>query len=393
MVQILHIFGVTGSIGDSCTDIVLSDPDRFQVDVVSAYSNVNKLAERAIALKAKLAVIADDKYYDALKEALSATGIAVQAGGGALNDAAARPADLSVAAIMGMAGLEPLMNMLKHSQCVAIANKEPLVSAGALVKKVAADHQTTLLPLDSEHNAIFQVFENRNRDQIKRLILTASGGPFRTWSANQIASASLQDALKHPNWSMGDKITIDSATLMNKGLEVIEAHHLFGFNGDKIDVIIHPQSIIHSMVEYSDGSILSQMGASDMRTPIAYALSWPQRMQTPGETIDLSLLKQLDFEEPDFDKFPALKLAYECLEQGQGACLTLNAANEIAVGAFLEQRIGFGEIIHYVKHALEGIDFQKSYDGLEEIIAQDKIVRTFTSQAIERSALSRAASH
>ncbi len=196
----------------------------------------------------------------------------------------------------------------------------------------------------------------------------------------------MQDALNHPNWSMGDKITIDSATLMNKGLEVIEAHHLFDIKAGDIDVIIHPQSIIHSMVEYADGSILSQMGASDMRTPIAYAMAWPERMDTPGQRLDLNALKQLDFAEPDFDKFPALKLAYECLEQGQGACLTLNAANEIAVGAFLEQKIGFGEIIHYVKHALEAIDFQKRYDGLEEISAQDEYVREFTLQAIGQHA-------
>lgn len=330
----INILGATGSIGQSTADVILSAPDKFDVNVITAHHNEGLLLELAEKLGANAAILTS-KSPEALYEALTVD------------------VDITVAAIMGMAGLKPLMIAIEHSKSVAIANKEPLVAAGPQVLAAAEKHGTTLLPLDSEHNAIFQVFDSENPDGIEKIILTGSGGPFRTWDQEQIQNATPAQALKHPNWSMGKKITIDSATMMNKGLEVIEAHYLFNMVPDKIDVVIHPQSVIHSMVEYKDGSILAQMGASDMRTPIAHALAWPERMRTPGDRLDLAQLSRLDFETPDYERFPSLPLSYQCLKQGQASCIVLNAANEIAVEAFLDNKIGFIDIMRCISDTLD----------------------------------------
>jgi 1-deoxy-D-xylulose-5-phosphate reductoisomerase len=314
-VKTVSILGATGSVGRSTADVILAHPDRFDVQAVTASTKAEDLAALAIKLKAKLAVVADESAYPALKQALSGTGIKTETGTNAIQDAASVPADIIMAAIVGMAGLLPVLKAVEQGRCVAIANKEPLVAAGSLVMAAVKKHGTTLLPVDSEHNAIFQVFDNDNRAGIERIILTASGGPFRTWTIDQMRAATPEQAVSHPNWSMGAKISVDSATMMNKGLEVIEAQRLFDMAPDKIDILIHPQSIVHSMVEYNDGSMLAQLGAPDMRTPIAYALGWPDRIATPGRRLDAASLSTLQFFPPDFERFPAMKMAYDCLRE------------------------------------------------------------------------------
>lgn len=370
----ISIFGSTGSIGRSTLDLIAHNPEIFSVKVLTAGKNYKLLAEQAVKFKAEAVVIADERYAEALKDLLKDTSIDVSAGAAALLDVATLRVDLSVAAIVGFAGLEPVLRSIEYSKAVALANKEPLVAAGDLIMAAAAKSGCKILPTDSEHNAIFQVFEPQNREQISRLILTASGGPFRSWSKADIDAATPEQAVKHPNWSMGAKISVDSASLMNKALEVIEAHHLFAMPADKIDVVVHPQSIIHSFVEYKDGSVLAQLGVPDMRTPIAYCLAWPQRMESCGERLDVLQLSALDFEPVRDDVFPSIKWAYQALAQGQGACLTLNAANEIAVEAFLKHDISFSKIYDVVdamlnKHA-EG-----ALSGLDDVIALDKKVR------------------
>jgi 1-deoxy-D-xylulose-5-phosphate reductoisomerase len=371
----LCILGATGSIGDSVRDIVLSAPDQFSVSAVTAHSNVKSLAEYAVAVKAKSAVIARDDLYDDLKSALDGTQITVMAGQSALCEAAAdQDVDLVVAGIVGIAGLAPVMAAIQQGKDIAIANKEVLVAAGPQVLAAAAKSGSKLLPTDSEHNAIFQVFEKGNRDQIERLILTASGGPFRTWPKDAIDTATPEQACNHPNWSMGAKISVDSATMMNKGLEVIEAHYLFNMPHDKIDVIVHPQSVVHSMVEYADGSVLAQMGASDMRTPICSALAWPRRMKTPGKVLNSKTLSRLDFEEPDSIKFPAISLAYDALKSGQAACIVLNAVNEVAVAAFLKGTISFANITQLCRKALDELD-GGVINTLEDVFELDQTTR------------------
>lgn len=341
----IHIFGATGSIGQSAADIVLAHPDKFCMHTVTAGRDVQKLADIALKLRAKRAVIADETAYEALRQALSGRDIECAAGSQALEEAALEPADISLMAIVGIAGLRPLWAALSKSKAVAVANKEPLVAAGPLVMARAAEFGTKILPLDSEHNALFQVFEPKNCRAVKRLILTASGGPFRGWSRERMKGVTPAEALRHPTWSMGPKISIDSATMMNKALEIIEARYLFDIEPGKIDVLVHPQSLVHGMVEYVDGSVLCQMGASDMRTPIASALAWPGRIETPGNTLDFSALKTLDFEKPDTDAFPALSLAYRVMEIGLGACVAMNTANEVMVDAFLRGACGFLDIV------------------------------------------------
>lgn len=370
----VSILGSTGSVGCSTVDLILSQSSAFTVQVITAQTNVALLAEQARALKVKRAVIGDDNLFDNLKDLLAGTGIEVAAGREAIIEAGAYPAQCIVAAIVGMAGLEPLMKALAQGTSVAIANKEPLVAAGPLVMAAAKKYGATILPVDSEHNAIFQVFEPENKSSIERLVLTASGGPFRTWTKEQILRATPAQAVAHPNWSMGAKISVDSASMMNKALEIIEAHYLFGMPPEKIDVLVHPQSIIHSMVEYADGSFLAQLGAPDMKTPIACALAWPQRMKTSGARLDLTQLKRLDFEPMDHERFPLLAKAYECLRAGQGSCLTFNAANEVAVAAFLSGRIGFGGIYDVVTAALDS-DRGGNLGGLEDILLLDHTVR------------------
>lgn len=365
---------MTGSIGQSTADLVLSRPDKFDVAVVTANSNAIKLAEMAVNLGSAQAVIADKNQYNALKTALEGTDIKAEAGEEALLAAARIPVDWTMCAIVGLAGLPPLLQSLRHSKYVAIANKEPLVAAGPLVLDTAKRYNTTILPVDSEHNAIFQVFDHKNPQTIRNIILTASGGPFRTWSREDMEKATPEQAVAHPNWTMGAKISVDSASMMNKALEVIEAHYLFDMPPEKINVLIHPQSIIHSMVEYIDGSVLAQLGAPDMRTPIAHALAWPDRMETSGDRLDWKNMQRLDFEEIDHERFPSVRMAYDCLAKGLYATLAFNAANEVLVAAFLDKRIGFTDIIEYNNKMLGNLP-QREISTLEDIIDMDHSVR------------------
>lgn len=370
----VNILGVTGSIGGCAADVIASDPGRFTVGSVTARENAQKLAETAIRLKARRAVVADEENAEDLKKYLQGTGIDAQGGDAAMAEASSENTDVTLCAITGMAGLRPTLNAIRNSKCVAIANKEPLVAAGPLIMREAQKHGTVLLPVDSEHNAIFQVFDFKRPEGIENIILTASGGPFRTWTREQMARATVRQALAHPNWPMGKKISIDSATMMNKALEIIEAHYLFNVPPDKIRVLVHPQSAVHSMVEYKDGSILAQMGARDMRTPIAHALAWPERMETPGQRLDIASLKRLDFEQPDPEKFPALALAYKALEEGAAACVALNAANEVAVDNFLAERIGFLGIEDCICAIMKKAHLQ-AFDAIEDIESHDRAVR------------------
>ncbi|MCE7886019.1 MAG: 1-deoxy-D-xylulose-5-phosphate reductoisomerase [Alphaproteobacteria bacterium PRO2] len=379
----INILGVTGSIGRSAVDVICSAPEKFDVQAVSAQSSVSELAEIAVRVRAKTAIIGNEDYYAMLKEKLSGTGIKAEAGREALLNNAGAKVDLSLVAIVGMAGLRPVVAAIRNSKAVAIANKEPLAAAGPLVMREVKKSGAILLPVDSEHNAVFQVFDFKRRDGIKKIILTASGGPFRTWKREAMARATKEQALAHPNWVMGPKITVDSATMMNKALEIIEAHYLFDMPADKIEVMVHPQSIIHSMVEYRDGSVLAQMAASDMRTPIAHALAWPERIDTPGRTLDWTQTKELTFEQPDMERFPALRLAYEALEQGPYSCLALNAANEIAVEYFLNKKTGFLDTINIVEGVLSQISSQK-LENIEDFENSDQAVRQLATIYIDK---------
>jgi len=347
------ILGSTGSVGCSTIDLIERQPENFTVEALTAHRNVALLAEQARRLRAGLAVVSDPSCYAALKEALSGTGIEVAAGPEAVVEAAARPAEWVMAAIVGAAGLAPTLAAIRRGAAIAFANKEVLVCAGPLVMAEVARHGATLLPVDSEHNAIFQVFEADRREAIERIILTASGGPFRDRSYEAMRRVTPAEAVAHPNWRMGAKISVDSATMMNKGLELIEAHHLFGLPSDRMDVVVHPQSIIHGLVAYSDGSFLAQLGSPDMRTPIAYALAWPKRMGSPSPKLDLATIAKLTFEAPDETRFPALRLARAALDRGGAAPTILNAANEVAVHAFLAGGIGFLDIASTVERTLE----------------------------------------
>lgn len=378
----LCILGATGSIGQSTLDLVRRQPEAFSVEVLTAQQNVDALAQAARDVRAKHAVIGDEAHYAALKEALSGTGIAVSAGRQAVIDAAACGADWTMAAIVGTAGLEPVMAAIATGTTLALANKEALVSAGALMTAAVTTYGATLLPVDSEHNAIFQCFETQNARHVRRVILTASGGPFRQLGANELAMVTPEQAVKHPNWSMGAKISVDSASLMNKGLELIEAYHLFPVDVDQLDVIVHPQSVIHSMVEYQDGSVLAQLGSPDMRTPIAYCLAWPDRMAAPVARLDFAQIAQLNFEAPDMERFPCLRLAKAALAAGGGAPAILNAANEIAVGAFLDKRIGFNQIPLIVESILSGYDAPVPAN-IADILALDETARRRARQQVE----------
>ncbi|HWM82823.1 MAG TPA: 1-deoxy-D-xylulose-5-phosphate reductoisomerase [Pseudolabrys sp.] len=349
----ISLLGATGSIGASTVDLLKREPARFATVAVTANRNAEALAKLARDVGAQLAVVADPSRYPDLKEALSGTAIEAAAGEEALVEAAARPADLVLAAITGAAGLRPTLAAIERGVTVALANKESLVCAGTLFMRRAQACGATVLPVDSEHNAIFQALGAGRRADVRRIILTASGGPFRTWTRDAIAMATPAQALRHPNWSMGDKVTIDSATMMNKGLELIEAHHLFALASRDIDVLVHPQSLIHGLVEFRDGAVVAQMGAPDMRIPIAHCLAWPQRIDGPVERLDLARIGNLTFEEPDADRFPALTLARAALETGGAATTVLNAADEIAVMQFLAGRIGFPGIATMVEQTLE----------------------------------------
>jgi 1-deoxy-D-xylulose-5-phosphate reductoisomerase len=371
----IAILGATGSIGKSALDLIERSPDRFEVVAVTAATNVEALADIARRTGARLAVIADEARGSELAELLVGTGCRVAAGEDALIEAAVGEAELIIAAIVGCAGLRSTMAAVEAGKTVALANKEALVTAGALMTDVAAARGATLLPVDSEHNAIFQCLAGSNRGDVARIILTASGGPFRTASAETIGAATPAQAVAHPNWSMGAKISVDSATLMNKGLELIEAHYLFGLPSERIDILVHPQSVVHSMVEYVDGSVLAQLGSPDMRIPIAYALAWPERLPTPAQRLDLAAIARLDFEAPDVKRFPALRLAREALEQGGAAPIVLNAANELAVARFLQGAIRFPEIINIVEEAIDRSDFPAPR-SIGDVVEIDRTTRS-----------------
>ncbi len=349
----VSVLGATGSVGASTIDLITRAPDDFEVVALTAQSNVALLVDAAIRTRAKLAVIGRDECLAELRAGLTGTGIEAAAGARAVEDAARIPADWTMAAIVGCAGLRPTMAALEDGRALAFANKEALVSAGAIMIDASRRAGATLLPVDSEHNAIFQSLDRSAPKGVRRIVLTASGGPFRTWTSAQMDVATPEQAAKHPNWSMGAKITVDSATMMNKGLELIEAHWLFDMPSDRLDVIFHPQSVIHSMVEYVDGSVLAQLGAADMRIPIAFCLAWPERMDWPAEKLDLAAIARLDFEAPDLQRFPALRLARSAMEAGGATPAVLNAANEVAVAAFLERAIAFTEIAKIVERVLE----------------------------------------
>ena len=355
-VRSITILGATGSVGLSTVDLIKRNPDKYRVEAVVAGRNAAALAEVARAVGARFAVIADPSAFAALKDALSGTDIEVAAGEEALLEAAQRPADWTMAAISGAVGLKPTLAAIERGATVALANKECLVCAGALFMRAAAKAGATVLPVDSEHNAVFQALGAGNRADVKKVILTASGGPFRTWSAQAIKAATLEQALRHPNWSMGPKITVDSATMMNKGLELVEAHHLFSLPPQELEVVVHPQSVIHGMVEFRDGSVVAQLGSPDMRIPIAHCLAWPRRIDGPAARLDLTKVRELTFEAPDLARFPALGLAWRALEAGGGATTVLNAANEVAVGEFIAGRIGFAAIAALVEMTLEAAD-------------------------------------
>lgn len=386
----VSILGSTGSVGRSTVDLILSQPQKFSVQALTCRSNAKLLAEQAIKLNAKLAVAADPGAHRELKELLSGTGIEVAAGSEAITRAAAMSADWIMAAIVGMAGLPAVMTAVGQGGCVAIANKEPLVAAGAFVMEAAKRAGTTILPVDSEHNAIFQVFDFGHPEGIEKIILTASGGPFLNKKRDELAHVTPAQAVAHPNWSMGAKISVDSATMMNKALEVIEAHYLFNMLPDKIKVIVHPQSTIHSMVEYKDGSVLAQMGAPDMRTPIAHTLAWPARMATTGQKLDFTKNFRLDFQPVDETQFPAIPLAYRCLEEGPWACVGMNAANEVMVDAFLKGEAGFLDITAVTEAIVKTME-KKRFASVGDIIEYDRAVRERTQSYMNKGSKVKAA--
>ena len=344
MARSITLLGATGSIGASTLDLVRHNREDWQVEALTANCSAKELAALAREFDAKIAVVGDENCLSELREALEGSGIEAAGGCEALCEAAARPVDMTVAAIVGCAGLAPTMAAVEQGGTIALANKEALVSAGDVFKQAVAKAGATLLPTDSEHNAIFQCLAGNETKEVRRIILTASGGPFRTLSAEQLKSVTREQALKHPNWEMGAKITIDSATMMNKGLEFIEAHHLFPVGLENIEIVVHPQSIVHSMVEYRDRSVLAQLGPSDMRVPIASCLAYPARMETPLEPLDLTAIGELNFEKPNEELFPATRIAREAIQAGGAAPAVLNAANEIAVEAFLNGQIAFTNI-------------------------------------------------
>jgi len=355
-VRTVSIFGATGSVGCSTLDLIGRDPDAFEVLALTANAEVEKLAQAAIRHRARLAVIADETRYHELKAALAGSDVEAAAGPAALVDAAGLGADWTMAAIVGCAGLAPTLAAVRAGKTVALANKEALVSAGDVMKAAVQASGATLLPVDSEHNAIFQCLAGGAIERVRRITLTASGGPFRTFSREAMRQVTPAQALKHPNWSMGAKISIDSATMMNKGLELIEAFHLFPVGLERFSILVHPQSVIHSLVEFADHSTLAQLGCPDMRVPIAHTLAWPDRMATPCRPLDLAEIGRLDFEAPDEARFPALRLAREAIEAGGAAPTILNAANEVAVAAFLDGRIGFLDIGRIVEDVLARCD-------------------------------------
>ncbi|MFT8896819.1 MAG: 1-deoxy-D-xylulose-5-phosphate reductoisomerase [Acetobacter sp.] len=380
------VLGCTGSIGCSTVDLLHQSGDDVAVRVLVGGRNVSLLAEQAKALRAEQAVIADEALLPELKSLLAGTDVKASGGRAAVIEAAGVPADWTMAAITGAAGLEPTLAAVKNGRTVALANKEALVCAGDVMLRAVKDADATLLPVDSEHNAVFQAMADRQEDQVEKIILTASGGPFRTSTLEQMEAASPAQALKHPTWSMGAKISIDSASMFNKGLEVIEAARIFGLTEDRIDVLVHPQSVVHGMVQYTDGSLIAQMGSADMRIPIAHCLAWPKRMATTSPRLDLATFGTLVFEAPDPVRFPALRLARQALRDGGAASTILSAANEVAVEAFLNNRIGFLDIPRIVEAVMTALG-APAINDLDAVLHWDSEAR----RAAEERVLKRAA--
>lgn len=379
----VSIFGATGSVGLSTIDLIRRDSDAYHVVALTGNSDVEGLAKIARELRAEVAVIADPSRLDALKAALAGSEVEAAAGEGALIEAAERGADWTMASIVGCAGLKPTMAAIRAGRSVALANKESLVSAGGLMMDAVAASGATLLPVDSEHNAIFQCLAGSDLDDVAKIILTASGGPFRTRTRAEMQNITPAQAVAHPNWSMGAKISVDSATMMNKGLELIEAAHLFPVGLERIDILVHPQSVIHSMVEYRDCSTLAQLGSPDMRIPIAHALAWPQRISTPCKPLDLAQIGRLDFEGPDEERFPALRLARAAAGEGGTTPAILNAANEVAVAAFLSGRIGFLDIAAIVEEVLNRYS-APTPSAIDDVLAADARAREEARLVMER---------
>lgn len=380
----VSVLGATGSIGRSAAAVITQQPGRFRVEAVAGGSNAVALAAVARHLNARCAAICDDAAYADLKNELFGSGIAAMAGEQAVCEAAARPVDRVVAAITGIAGLAPTCAALKQGATVALANKEAMVSAGVAVLRIAQAHNATILPLDSEHNSVFQALGGAPMAEVERITLTASGGPFRTWTREAIAAATVEQALKHPNFSMGAKITIDSASMMNKGLELIEAHYLFGIAEDRLDVLVHPQQAIHGLVSFTDGSVNAGMAVPDMRVPMAHCLAWPERTESGARRLDLAAIGCLEFFAPDVERFPALRLARQAL-RAEGAYPTiLNAANEVAVAAFLEKSIGFGDIVKSVETVmnLPSMAALSAPETIEQAIAIDRLAREEASRVL-----------
>lgn len=368
------ILGSTGSIGCSTIDLIERDPDAYVVEALTANRSVDALAQQARQFDARFVAVADPDCYTELKTAMAGTSAEIAAGPEAIVEAAARDADWVMAGIVGAAGLEPTLQAARAGAVVAFANKECLVCAGDLMLEEIAKSGATLLPVDSEHNAIFQVFDFERRDSIEKIILTASGGPFRETSLEDMRKVTPAEAVAHPNWDMGAKISVDSATMMNKGLELIEAYYLFGIPEDRIDILVHPQSIIHSMVSYIDGSVLAQLGTPDMRTPISYTLAWPRRMTAPSARLDLGEIATLTFEAPDSERFPALRLAREALKTGGSAPTILNASNEVAVAGFLAGKLGFLDIPRVVAETLEKMP-ASAIGSVDDVLSVDAAAR------------------
>jgi len=378
----LSIFGATGSIGCSTLDLIGRDHEAYEVLALTAGCDVEKLARAAIAHRARLAVVADERCYGDLKAALAGTDVEAAAGTDALVEAAQMGADWTMAAIVGLAGLAPTLAAVRQGRTVALANKESLVAAGDVMMAAVQESGATLLPVDSEHNAIFQCLAGASTERVRRITLTASGGPFRALPLEAMRAVTPEQALRHPNWSMGRKISIDSATMMNKGLEYIEAYHLFEVGLERLGILVHPQSVIHSMVEFVDCSTLAQLGSPDMRIPIANTLAWPDRMATPCKPLDLATVGRLDFEVPDEVRFPAIRLAREAIEQGGAAPAILNAANEVAVAAFLDGRVGFLDIAAIVEAVLERSNIAP-LRALDDVMAADAAARAQAAQFAE----------
>jgi 1-deoxy-D-xylulose-5-phosphate reductoisomerase len=388
------VLGSTGSIGASTLDVIRHaratyGADAFPLEALTAQRNVARLAEQARAFHPRAVVIADATLGPALNEALTGTDIEVMAGPDALREVASRPADLVMAAIVGAAGLAPTLAAVEQGAIVALANKECVVAAGEVLRHALERSHAALIPVDSEHNAAFQLLEFGELDAIEKITLTASGGPFYSWPLERMARATPEEATSHPNWRMGNKISVDSATLMNKGLELIEAHILFGIPPEKLDVLVHAQSVVHCLISYADGSVLAHMAAPDMRTPIAHALAWPRRMHSPSQRLDLVALTNLTFEKPDLSRFPCLALAKACLQAGGPAPTILNAANEVAVEHFLKRRIGFLGIARTVERTLDALAREMNGGApgtLEEVLALDDEARKFARDACAAAA-------